>query len=136
MDRWPSYIFDDRRNASENQVMSPSRVADVKRLDNATGWWQRGALGALPLSQGLMATDVPVAQQRCTQTCLSVWWQEPGAAWCPSLGFGEVGQGGRFPWVSRESPNVHICGECTLKTCSSAEETQEDLPPDTDTSYI
>lgn len=70
MDRWPSYIFDDRRNASENQVMSPSRVADVKRLDNATGWWQRGALGALPLSQGLMATDVPVAQQRCTQTCL------------------------------------------------------------------
>lgn len=43
------------------------------------------------------------------------------------LAFGKVGLGGYLPRISRECPSMPVCGECALKTCSRAKETQEDL---------
>ena len=43
------------------------------------------------------------------------------------LAFGKVGLGGYLPRISRECPSIPVCGECALKTCSCAKETQGDL---------
>lgn len=72
MDRWPSYVFGNQRNTSENQkVMSLDRVSTVRKLDNATGWWLLcGALVAL-LSTARAAWQQRVieAQLPCDCAC-------------------------------------------------------------------
>lgn len=95
VDRQPAYSFGDRRNASENQVMSLHRVADVKKLDNATGWWRHGALLH---SQDLLATKGacgPAALHQAYQGFSGRSWGSPDV---PPWGWVMVGHGQGRTW--------------------------------------
>ena len=71
-----------------------------------------------------MATEGPCGPAAALRPSMS---KALVAATGAGLAFGKVGLGGYLPRISRECPSMPVCGECALKTCSRAKETQEDL---------